>query len=176
MGILETKLKQQRIREIVEHKFKSWVTCDNFWHHLNARILIIWKNDRVDLQILECLEQVIHCIVTCKVTNSKFCISFVYACNTMVGRRPLWENLGRFNVSLNDPWLLLGDFNNVLKIDEKSIGLPITPDEIWDFQQCCNKLGIVDTSSSGAYLTWTNNTTWSKLDRAMVNKNGWKKS
>ena len=48
MGILETKLKQQRVRDIVKYKFRSWATCDNFQHHSNGRILIIWMADKVD--------------------------------------------------------------------------------------------------------------------------------
>ncbi|GFZ11471.1 hypothetical protein Acr_22g0008690 [Actinidia rufa] len=86
--------------------------------------------DKVDLQILECSEQVIHCMV------------------------------------------VLQDFNNVLHADERSNGQPVTQYEIRDFQQCCSKLGLVDTGYSGAHLTWTNNSTWSKLDRVMIN-NRW---
>ncbi|XP_057478776.1 uncharacterized protein LOC130766093 [Actinidia eriantha] len=131
--------------------------------------MIIWKADKVDLQILECSEEVIHCLAVCKVTNSKISISFVYAFNTIVGRRSLWTNLDRFNEMLNDPWLVLGDFNNVLNIDERSNGHPATQYEIKNFQQCCNNLGLIDTVYSGAHLTWTNNSTWCKLDRAMIN-------
>ena len=126
----------------------------------------------MDLQILECSEQVIHCMVVCKVTNVKISISFVYAFNTIMGRRPLWTNLDRYNENLVDPWLVLGDFNNVLHADERSNGQPVTQYEIRDFQQCCSKLGLVDTGYSGAHLTWTNNSTWSKLDRVMIN-NRW---
>ncbi|XP_057463925.1 uncharacterized protein LOC130753792 [Actinidia eriantha] len=172
MGILETKLKGQRNREAANRKFKGWAIFDNFQHHPKGRIMIIWKADKVDLQILECSEQVIHCLAVCKVTNSKFSLSFVYAFNTIVGRRSLWTNLDRFNEMLNDPWLVMGDFNNVLNIDERSNGHPVTQYEIKDFQQCCNKLGLIDTAYSGAHLTWTNNSTWCKLDRAMIN-NKW---
>ncbi|GFZ06736.1 hypothetical protein Acr_18g0009060 [Actinidia rufa] len=35
----------------------------------------------------------------------------------------------------------------------------------------CSNLGLADTPFSGAFLTWTNNTTWCKLDRALVNNN-----
>ncbi|GFZ07108.1 hypothetical protein Acr_19g0000450 [Actinidia rufa] len=172
MGILETKLKHQRTRDVVKHNFRRWATWDNFQQQPNGKIMIIWKADKVDLQILECSEQVIHCLAICKLTNSKFSISFVYAFNTIVGRRPLWDNLDRFNDTLTDPWLVLGDFNNVLKTEERSNGQQVTPYEIRDFQQCCNKLGLVDTVYSGALLTWTNNSTWCKLDRAMIN-NRW---
>ncbi|GFY93055.1 hypothetical protein Acr_08g0014510 [Actinidia rufa] len=66
MGILETKLKSQRTREVVKSKFRRWAMWDNFQHHPNGRIMIIWKADKVDLQILEFSEQVIHCMVVCK--------------------------------------------------------------------------------------------------------------
>ena len=122
--------------------------------------MIIWKADKVDLQIRESSDQVIHCLATCKVTNVKFASSFVYAYNTIVGRRPLWANLDRFSESLSNAWLVLGDFNNVLKTDERSNGQQATPYEIRDFQQCYNKLGLVDTVYSGTFLTWTNNSTW----------------
>ena len=126
----------------------------------------------VNLQMLDYSDQVIHYLETCKVIDIKFCISFVYAFNRIVDKRPLWANLDRFNMTLSAPWLILGDFNNVLKMDEKSNGQPITPYEIKDFQQCCNNLGLVDTNFSVSFLTWANDTTWCKLDRALVN-NRW---
>ncbi|GFZ11161.1 hypothetical protein Acr_22g0005590 [Actinidia rufa] len=67
------------------------------------------------------------------------------------------------------PWLLLGDFNNVLNDDEKSNGLPVTQYEVSDFMKCCYDIGISDLRSTGVFFTWSNNTVWSKLDRAMVN-------
>ncbi|PSS19299.1 Endonuclease [Actinidia chinensis var. chinensis] len=134
MGILETKLNHQSNRDMVKHKFRNWGIWDNFHQHPNGRIMIIWKADKVDLQMLNCSEQVIHCLATCKVTNTRFCISFVYAFNTIMGRRPLWANLDKFNETLRDLWLILGDFNNVLKMDEKSNDQLVTPYEIRDFQ------------------------------------------
>ncbi|GFZ07066.1 hypothetical protein Acr_19g0000030 [Actinidia rufa] len=68
------------------------------------------------------------------------------------------------------PWLLLGDFNNVLNDEEKSNGLPVTQYEVSDFMKCCcYDIGISDLRSTGVFFTWSNNTVWSKLDRAMVN-------
>lgn len=37
---------------------------------------------------------------------------------------------------------------------------------------CCVDLGLVDINYIGARFTWTNNDTWSKIDRAMCN-NEW---
>ncbi|GFS42551.1 hypothetical protein Acr_00g0080480 [Actinidia rufa] len=86
-------------------------------------------------------------------------------------RRPLWDNLRRFSTSVDKPWILLGDFNNVLSNNEKSNGLPVTEYEIRDFKNCCYDLGISDLRSSGVFYTWSNNSVWCKLDRTMVNNN-----
>ena len=170
MGILETKLSQQSLNDIARKKFRFWRVEDNFQLNPNGRILILWKEDKVNMDIIEKTDQVIHCLATCKSSSIKFHISFVYAFNSIVGRRPLWDNLRRFNSSVELPWILLGDFNNVRSRDEKANGLPVTMYEIRDFNNCCYDIGLSDLKSTGVFYTWSNNSVWSKLDRAMVNK------
>ncbi|GFZ18258.1 hypothetical protein Acr_26g0015270 [Actinidia rufa] len=93
---------------------------------------------------------------------------------------PLWMLMGNgrnrtqkgFNPTVERPWILLGDFNNVLSNDEKANGLPVTEYETRDFRNCCYDLGISDLRFSGVFYTWSNNSVWCKLDRAMVN-NKW---
>ena len=89
MGVLKTKLSQHYLDGIAKKKFKSWKTDNIFQHHPNGRILIFWRDDKVSLEIIEKSDQVIHCLVTCKTSSIKFHLSFVYAFNTVVGRRPL---------------------------------------------------------------------------------------
>ncbi|GFY92846.1 hypothetical protein Acr_08g0012420 [Actinidia rufa] len=170
MGILETKLSHQALDRIAKNKFKCWKMADNFSHHPNGRIMIIWKEDLVHLEIEEVSDQIIHCLVTCKSSATTFYISFVYAFNSIAGRRPLWDSLRRYNSQT--PWMLLGDFNNVLSPEERINGSPVSMHEIRDFKACCYDLGLSDLRSSGAFHTWTNNSVWCKLDRAMVN-NAW---
>ncbi|GFS34500.1 hypothetical protein Acr_00g0034240 [Actinidia rufa] len=64
------------------------------------------------------------------------------------------------------------DFNNVLDSDGNANGLPVTMYEIRDFKNCCYDIGISDLRSIGGIHTSSNNSVWSKLDRAMVN-NKW---
>ena len=170
VGVLETKLSQQSLEGIARKKFKSWKSENNFQLHPNGRILIFWKEDRVILEIVEKSDYVILCLVTCKFSSIKFHLNFVYAFNTIVGRRPLWDNLRRFGSDFEMPWMILGDFNNVLSNDEKFNGLPVTSYASRDFRNCCYDTDISDLSSSRVFYTWTNNSVWCKLDRAMVNK------
>lgn len=45
----------------------------------------------------------------------------------------------------------------------------MTTYETKDFNECCLHLGLPDLNSVDCFYTWSNNTIWSKLDRAMVN-------
>ena len=74
-----------------------------------------------------------------------------------------------FNSSLEMSWILSGDFNNVLSSEEKANGLPITMYEIRDFKNCCYDIGISNMRSTRTFHTWSNNSVWCKLDRAMFN-------
>ncbi|XP_057504768.1 uncharacterized protein LOC130788237 [Actinidia eriantha] len=121
---------------------------------------------------VETSDQAIHCQATFKSSGIIFSISFIYAFNSAVGRRPLWENLGRFSSAHHNPWILLGDLNNVLSIEERANGQPVTMYEFREFKDCCYDLGLSDLRSTEVLYSWTNNTVWCKLDRAMVN-NEW---
>ncbi|XP_022867239.1 uncharacterized protein LOC111386969 [Olea europaea var. sylvestris] len=74
-----------------------------------------------------------------------------------------------FNANVWLPWLILGDYNNVLKFDEKCNGADVTPYEIKDLTNCCLHVGLTDVCSIVCYYKWTNGSVWSKSDRAIVN-------
>ena len=59
MGIMEIKLSQLALDRISRSKFRDWTVANNFSHHLNGRIMIIWKEDLVHLDIAETMDQVI---------------------------------------------------------------------------------------------------------------------
>ncbi|GFZ01947.1 hypothetical protein Acr_15g0005560 [Actinidia rufa] len=64
MGILETKLNQQSLKDFISRKFRSWTVAENFQHNPNGQILIIWQKDKVELDIIEATDQSIHCLAT----------------------------------------------------------------------------------------------------------------
>ncbi|XP_057957183.1 uncharacterized protein LOC131150472 [Malania oleifera] len=67
-------------------------------------------------------------------------------------------------------WLLLGDFNSVLSVEEKRNGVPPSEYEMKDFRECCSEVGLSDLNFSGSLLTWNNDSVWCKLDWVMVNQ------
>ena len=169
LGILESKLSSPKLASIMKNKFSGFWEVDNFHLHAGGRILIIWNPAKVSLELIDMSPQVVHCKATCKVSSISFCISFVYTYNSVVGRRPLWLSLKEFSSQCNRPWLLLGDFNCVLKAEEKHSVVPVSDYAIKDFEESCIELGLSDIHYSGCQFTWSNNSVMSKLDRVMAN-------
>ena len=109
------------------------------------------------LELINMGPQVIHYKASCKETSITFHISFLYAYHSVVGRRSLWLNLRHFGSHCPSPWLVLGDFNCVLKVEEKCNGLLVSEYEIKDLGNCCVDLGLSDLPSSRCFFTWSNN-------------------
>lgn len=88
----------------------------------------------------------------------------------------MWEDLRVIKSSMSDvPWLVLGDFNVVLNMAERSgfsLGMP-TSRNVKDFQDCIYDIELSDAHSVGPKFTWCNNRSIGfiaeKLDRVIVN-------
>ena len=126
MGLLESKLSLDKLASVMKYKFKGKLVIDNFHLHQADRIFILWDLAKVQVELVDMTPQVIHCKASCKVTSITFYMSFVYAFHLVVGRRLLWLNLMDFGTRITSPWLALGDFNCVLKAEEKCNGLPVS--------------------------------------------------
>ena len=88
-------------------------------------------------------------------------------------RDQLWEFLVTMSRSISKPWLLLGDFNQILRPEDKysSCSNLYKADA---FQTTINRCGLLELKSYGLWFTWTNNrngndVAWEKLDRVMKN-------
>ena len=103
MGLIETKLNNQSLERLARNKLWGWKMVDNFSHHLNSWILVIWKEELIALDIPETSDQSIHCQATCKSSSLVFSITFVYALNTTMGRRSLWVKLMQVQLHTSSP-------------------------------------------------------------------------
>lgn len=172
LALMETKLEDGKLFEIMQLHFAKWKVAHNFDEHEAGRMLILWNPELLEMEMVGIHDQVMHLKVTCKISARTFYVSFVYGLHSIVARRPLWECLSAFGRDGRKPWLVLGDFNNILEIEDRIGGNPPKPYEAMDFQNCCMDLGLSDLPSTGAKYTWSNGKVWSKIDRALSNQ-GW---
>ncbi|KAF7816694.1 reverse transcriptase [Senna tora] len=79
---------------------------------------LLWDDAQIKLRVIEDTFQEIHALV--EVNGSPFAIlSFVYGSPSRDRRKILWANLVNLSSLHNLPWLVGGDFNEILSSDEK---------------------------------------------------------
>ncbi|XP_026399701.1 uncharacterized protein LOC113295584 [Papaver somniferum] len=99
-------------------------------------------------------------------------VSFVHASYIQVTKRSIWQQL----VSPGDgiPWLVIGDFNCILRLDEKKGVLEPRTSAINEFSYWLDDNNLFEADALGSKFTWTNRQSGmtrivSKLDRVIIN-------
>lgn len=120
-------------------------------------------------------DQMITCSVLLEGREEEFLCSFIYASNFAEERKQLWEDLGAHHDSPifnNKPWLLCGDFNEILVGHEHS-NLRASSAGMRDFQELVRYCSLSDMGYHGPLFTWCNKRVeglvCKKLDPALIN-------
>ncbi|XP_062075259.1 uncharacterized protein LOC133779299 [Humulus lupulus] len=171
-GLLETKMKGNKIRRFMEHQLQNW----DFYTSsvIEGRLLIVWRKVFAKVSIIEESNQYVHCVVKLAGMQQVFGVTFVYGVNSIEGRRALWEGLQRPTL-MDKAWLVLGDFNAPFSGKDRSGGKPISEIELVDSVQWLVAAHVEPLRSIGSFFTWTNNQNgaariYSKIDHALMNE------
>lgn len=122
--------------------------------------------------------QHLSCSVSNLENNDSFLVSFVYAFNSEVPRRSLWSSLLRFKQNYVDgnssPWVILGDFNVCLNLEEMEGGSVAFTKGVLEFKDFLDEAWLCDLKFTGQLLTWWDSSKskpiFRKLDRVLVNE------
>src|SRR4051812_1504642 len=100
-------------------------------------------------------------------------MTVIYAMNTLDKRRILWSNIASLDTHNNDPWCIVGDFNNVLRGRDRIGGRMVTEAEYYDLQNMMDKCNLAEMDNVGDYFTWHNkheaDPIYSRIDRILGN-------
>ncbi|XP_074265906.1 uncharacterized protein LOC141588360 [Silene latifolia] len=148
-GLLETRVKSTSINKVQSGLGDHWQFLNNNDVREGGRILVVWDTSMFDVVVLVKTAQVVHLSITCVQNDFNWHCSVVYGFNKNADRRGIWQSLLDIHSSIHGPWMVMGDFNNVLNMDER-IGAPVTVAEVKEFQDCVDSCGMYDLSSTGA--------------------------
>ena len=137
-------------------------------------IWVMWSTDLVEVEHLCSTEQEIHISVKVKGSNTLWLLSAIYASPHRSERRILWNNLSVIADLHNLPWVMVGDFNDILSCDEKLGGNRPVASRIREFRDCLNACSMIDMRFSRPKYTWSNCHDFSslimeRLDRVVAN-------
>lgn len=137
---------------------------------LKGGLCLLW-NDNINVHILESSQNWLTCFVTL-FDQSTFLFTGVYGPPKCQDRHILWNYLGQLH-PCDLPWILCGDFNQILNKSEK-LSRCDTSRGHKEFANFLNQKSLIEIPSSGNWFTWTNNrkfddVVWERLDRAICN-------
>lgn len=159
--VVETKVKENNFRKVVDN-CGCGMQCISNYASDNREM---GQND-----------QVIHIEVEHFALKTTYVLSMVYAANLPEDGVRLWESLCQLAVVNSKPWLICGDFNATLCLEERWVGgghVQHDNSELSDLFADCE---LQDMKSTGSYYTWCNNRQgnqrqYCKLDRVLINSN-----
>ncbi|XP_026443828.1 uncharacterized protein LOC113343974 [Papaver somniferum] len=124
-----------------------------------GNLWILWSEDIEEPVVLNMTRQAIT------VRTEGVFISFVHASYFQVFRRRLWSQLSA--VDYTTPWLVIGDFNCVLRNEENKGGRETLTSSINEFSDWMEENSLFEADSLGSKFTWTNGQSGKRLKVAM---------
>ena len=127
------------------------------------------------MEILTHSDHSLHALVKVNSPPLTFLLTVVYAFSNFAKQKVFWNYLENLASIICLPWVLLGDFNDMIFKDEKMDGLPLNKTRIAAFKNYMDKCGLMDLSFQGPRFTWTNKSpAWNgliqeQLDRGLGN-------
>lgn len=98
---------------------------------------MLWnEGNNFRVEILTTSDYSIHTLVKVLNQSYPFLLTAIYASPNFSKRKILWNYLKNFASSVDLPWILLGDFNDMLEENDKIGELPFNGNRIAAFREC----------------------------------------
>lgn len=118
-------------------------------------ISVMWNSDAVELELVAGNAQVMTIFVK-QVDEAPWTLSAVYASPNCWYREELWSYLIHVGEVMTLPWMVLGDFNQVLCASDKKGGRLVFPSQTMSFLYMVRTCGLVDLGFTRSKYTWSN--------------------
>ncbi|XP_024195601.1 uncharacterized protein LOC112198706 [Rosa chinensis] len=115
-----------------------------------------------------------HCRIIDPISNSTWFATFVYVYPDKSLQFDFWNELTSLKPSSNDPWIIMGNFNNVTCTEEKSGGSNPSSTYMHNFIHFLNSINVCSLPAEGLPFTWSNKHSdqsliFELLDRVVAN-------
>lgn len=156
----------------------------NFWHKVGYQPVHVveaqghsgglWALASLGLNLNIVVWEYSHHSITLEVTmgNRKWLGTAVYASPNATTRDKFWHYLCNLSKSISSPWLLIGDWNEILLPGEQK-GCIFSPSRTATFWDVLDQCGLMDLDSTGGKFTWHRTQGYKlmakRLDRGLAN-------
>ncbi|XP_012851712.1 PREDICTED: uncharacterized protein LOC105971405 [Erythranthe guttata] len=170
----ETRATHQLIDKVKNKWNLNGVSVDKIGN--SGGLALMWQKD-IDVRLISYSNNHIDAEVYERNHNSKWRVTGFYGYPEYDRKYLSWELIRNLRDHRTMPWLLGGDFNEILSNSEKTGGNARLPASIRAFRNTLEDCSLSDLGFEGSPFTWSNNrhapdTVRCRLDRCCAN-NGW---
>ena len=168
--LMETRKKKSYLERL-----RCRLKFDNMFivprRNLGGGLALLWNND-LNLHIRTFSPRHIDAVVNPGIDDAWRFTGF-YGAPEAANREDSWSVLRHLGSQFVLPWVCIGDFNEITRVDEKSGGAIRPKKQMQDFRDCLDVCGLKDLGFSGLPFTWCNRRynealVWVRLDRAVA--------
>ena len=116
LAILEPRVSGDKVAKIIDRlgfNKKFIVETSGF----SGDIWLLWNDNRVNLQVVASSKHTITAVVV--EGNNYWVVTFVYASPSAMFIRKLWVYLKALRNCFKGPWVVMGDFNEIVNSSKK---------------------------------------------------------
>lgn len=169
MIISKTKVGGARAKSISDHlPFNGAIHANTIG--LTSGLWVLWDSTQVEISELASTEQEIHVLVKVLSSNISWHFSAIYASPRYAERNLLWKNLSTVAASHSLPWILAGDFNEVLTREDKLGGRAVNIHRALKFKECLDKCRMINLGFFGPKYTESNKRPLTQLIQERIDR------
>ncbi|XP_028752651.1 uncharacterized protein LOC114712302 [Neltuma alba] len=170
MGIMEPRISGARADKVVKKMgFSNWIRVESTGYA--GGIWVLWNDWEVSIEYVCSTTQLLHCKITSKTSAETMLATFVYGDTNPLRRRELWNSLRNIASSIDSDWMVLGDFNTFLTVEDKVGGTRPDNSMMISFRSCIDDCNLLEIPVVGDRFTWERNDVKERLDWAFRNFN-----
>ncbi|KAI9086148.1 hypothetical protein K1719_031869 [Acacia pycnantha] len=172
MIILEPRISGRLASKVIKNwGFKHSVRLEAVG--FSGGIWLLWELDEIQVDVRVMDEQFIHCKL--KFRGEEMLLTAVYAQPNEQRRNRIWEGLRKIACEVDEPWLLIGDFNEIRTPLEQRGGGHVSEVRCRKFNDWIEECNLIDLETSGPFFTWKGpkwqglERVYKRLDRGLCN-------
>ncbi|KAF7114851.1 hypothetical protein RHSIM_RhsimUnG0075100 [Rhododendron simsii] len=119
--------------------------------------LALWWNNDVSVDVEVANKNVMHTVISSLVDSRCWASTLVYGNPTHAEKELVWNMIRGIAYSENVPWMCIGDFNQVLSVEDKRGGNIPKLGRIRVFREMLEDCGLTDLECKGPRFMWRNN-------------------
>ncbi|XP_019239440.1 PREDICTED: uncharacterized protein LOC109219434 [Nicotiana attenuata] len=169
IALVEHRVKEHRANDIIKKIAHGWQWISNASPNKKSRIWVLWDPRIYKFDMEEADEQLVHGQISILSKAITFGFSAIYGLHTIKDRLSLWRKLRQIHSIQQGPWLAMRDYNAILQSQDRRHGNEVQDIETRDFKEFLLDTGMHELQYVGRDYTWTNNHTYSRIDRGLVN-------